>query len=74
VVIDARSEVAGRAVSDVRWPERTVLTSVRRDGEVIVPTGATDLRPGDELVVLTADGAAVRRLVGNPQRYPEPPA
>jgi chloride channel protein, CIC family len=73
VLIDARSEVAGRVVSDVRWPERTVLTSVRRDGEVIVPTGATELRAGDELVVLTADGAAVRRLVGNPQRYSEPP-
>lgn len=74
VVVDERAEVAGRAVRDVRWPERTVLTSIRRDGEVIVPTGATDLLPGDELVVLTADGAAVRRIVGNPQRYPEGPS
>jgi chloride channel protein, CIC family len=71
VVVDDDSAVAGQAVRDVRWPERTVLTSIRREAAVIVPTGATDLQPGDELVVLTADGAAVRRLVGNPQRYPE---
>jgi chloride channel protein, CIC family len=74
VVVDPGSEVAGKAVSQVRWPERTVLTSVRRAGEVIVPTGSTVLEAGDEVVVLTADGGAVRGLVGGTRGYAPPPA
>lgn len=63
LVIDASSPLADHAVRDVRWPERTVLTSVRRDGEILLPTGDTVLQVGDEVVVLTADVATVRALV-----------
>jgi chloride channel protein, CIC family len=73
VVVDERAEVVGRAVRDVTWPERTLLTSIRRRGEVIVPGGETVLEPDDELVVLTADGTALRRLVGDPEGYPQAP-
>jgi chloride channel protein, CIC family len=61
--VDERSPVAGLAVRDVAWPERTVLTSVSRDGEVVVPRGDTVLTPGDVLVVLAAEPEAVRELV-----------
>jgi chloride channel protein, CIC family len=63
LAVDERSPVAGVAVRDVPWPERTVLTSVRRDGEVVVPTGGTVLEPGDVLVVLAAAPDAVRSMV-----------
>jgi chloride channel protein, CIC family len=62
VIIDQGSAMAGQAVRDITWPERSVLTSIRRDGEVVVPTGTTVVEPGDELVVLTADGDAIRML------------
>jgi chloride channel protein, CIC family len=62
VVVDRGSPLASRAVRDITWPERSVLTSIRRRGEVVVPTGTTVVEPGDELVVLTADGDAIRRL------------
>jgi chloride channel protein, CIC family len=63
LVVDPSSPLAGATVRDVRWPERTVLTSVRRGGEVLVPTGDTVLHQGDELVALTADARTVRDLV-----------
>jgi chloride channel protein, CIC family len=62
VVVDAGSPLAGAAVRDITWPERSVLTSIRRHGEVVVPTGSTEIQPNDELVVLTADGDAIRTL------------
>jgi len=61
----ADAEATGRAVRDVAWPPRTILTSVRRRGEAIMPNGDTVLEPGDEVVVLTGVDAAdeVRRLI-----------
>ncbi|MFO7548756.1 MAG: chloride channel protein [Acidimicrobiia bacterium] len=43
----------GRAVREVAWPEGCTLVSVRRGTDVIVPTGASLLEPGD---VVTAFG------------------
>ncbi len=63
LAVDDRSPVVGAAVRDVAWPERTVLTSVRRDQGVVVPTGETVLASGDVLVVLAADPDAVRDLI-----------
>jgi CIC family chloride channel protein len=68
VLVDEDSPLAGAAVRDISWPERSVLTSVRRDGEVVVPTGGTVLAAGDELVVLTARGDDVRALVRGADR------
>jgi len=66
LVVDPAAPVAGRAVRDVAWPPRTVLTSVRRAGELVVPDGDTVLQPGDEVVVLTGSDTvdAVRDLLG----------
>lgn len=67
-VVDPAAPAAGRAVREIRWPERTILTSIRRDGEVITPHGDTVLEAGDEVVVLTAPEVAeeVRRLIAEP--------
>jgi chloride channel protein, CIC family len=54
VVIDADAEVAGAHVREVAWPPRTILTSIRRRGDIVLPNGETRLEPGDEVVVLTA--------------------
>lgn len=43
----------GRRVREVAWPEGSTLVSIRRDRDVVVPTGDTLLRPGD---VITAFG------------------
>lgn len=43
----------GRQVREVAWPEGSTLVAIRRDREVLVPTGDTVLFPGD---VVTAFG------------------
>ncbi|MTV27675.1 CBS domain-containing protein [Nitriliruptoraceae bacterium ZYF776] len=63
LVVGPDSPVADLEVRDVGWPERTVLTSIRRDGDVLLPTGDTSLHPGDVLVVLTARADEVRSLL-----------
>lgn len=67
LVLDSASPSVGRAVREIPWPERTVLTSVRRTGEVLVPTGDTVLEAGDELVVLTGEPGSVRELLAPPE-------
>ncbi len=65
LVVAPNADAAGRAVREVTWPPRTILTSVVRGGEAIMPNGDTVLEAGDEVVVLTGQGAAdeVRRLI-----------
>ncbi|MFA9430337.1 chloride channel protein [Egicoccus sp. AB-alg2] len=67
VVLQPGSALTGRAVREVAWPERSVLTSVRRNGEVVVPTGDTLLQDGDELVVLTGRSDELRELAAPEQ-------
>jgi chloride channel protein, CIC family len=62
LVVEAGSPIAGVSVREVTWPERTVLTSIRRAGDVLVPKGTTVMEPGDELVALTGHGDELRRM------------
>ncbi|MGD2103410.1 MAG: TrkA C-terminal domain-containing protein, partial [Acidimicrobiia bacterium] len=48
----------GRMVREVTWPEGSTLVSVRRNRDVIVPTGDTTLVAGD---VVTAFGTESSR-------------
>jgi len=45
--------VAGRRLRDIAVPSQALVTLVRRDGRVFVPHGATRVRPGDALTLLT---------------------
>jgi CIC family chloride channel protein len=68
IAIDADATAAGCEVRAVAWPPRTILTSIRRRGEVVLPNGMTVLEPGDEVVVLTGVDhvEAVRALLAAP--------
>lgn len=81
LILDGTSPAVGQTVAKIPWPERTVVTSIRRAGTVLVPTGQTSLASGDELVVLTGDAEAVRKALreagdveGASQPTPEDPA
>ena len=56
--VPAGSIAEGKTVREVAWPEGSTLVSVRRDREVIVPSGATTLLSGD---VITAFGTPSSR-------------
>jgi K+/H+ antiporter YhaU regulatory subunit KhtT len=48
----------GRAIREVAWPEESTLVSIRRERDVIVPSGDTILDRGD---VITAFGTAASK-------------
>lgn len=53
VGVQAASPVVGRSLADLRLMPETLVISIRRGDELLVPTASTQLRPGDVLTVLT---------------------
>jgi len=56
VDLPADSPVINRAVQEVRLPPDSVLVSIVRGEEVIVPKGNTVLKSGDDIIALTLIG------------------
>lgn len=50
------SPVINRQIKDIALPEDSVLVSIVRGEEVIVPRGDTFLEPGDDIIALTPIG------------------
>lgn len=50
------SPVINKEVKDIRLPENSVLVSILRGEEVIVPKGNTVLSPGDDIIAITSVG------------------
>jgi K+/H+ antiporter YhaU regulatory subunit KhtT len=48
----------GRAIREVSWPEGSTLVSIRRERDVMVPSGATILHRGD---LITAFGTSTSK-------------
>lgn len=45
------SGVVGKPLSEVKMPRGALIAAVSRGGEVRIPTGATEVQPGDHLVI-----------------------
>jgi trk system potassium uptake protein TrkA len=50
------SPIINKPVQEIQWPENSVLISVLRAEEVIIPKGDTKLLPGDDVIALTTIG------------------
>ena len=46
------STLIGRKLRDVQWPAGTLVALVRRDGEILIPSGGTTLEAGDRLSIV----------------------
>jgi K+/H+ antiporter YhaU regulatory subunit KhtT len=67
VPLSSGMAAVGRRIRDLDLPPEVLITTIRRDDQVIIAHGETLLQPGDTIVVLTQRQAAedVRRaLVG----------
>ncbi len=62
--VEAGSALAGRSLSDVKWPQDSLVASVQRGGRLIIPHGKTVMEVGDKLSVVARreDEDAVRAL------------
>jgi CIC family chloride channel protein len=52
VEVEAGSFGDGKRLSEIPFPEGSVVASVRRGGQIFVPRGHTRLRAGDRLVIV----------------------
>ena len=73
LAVDARSVVAGERIRDVAWPPRTIVASIRRDAEVLTPSGDTEIRAGDILLAITGSDQTeqLQALVVAEERHEE---
>jgi trk system potassium uptake protein TrkA len=60
-----RCTVCHRPLSQIEFPEDTVLVTIMRDEQVIVPKGSTMIEPGDRVIAVCANGREeeLRRLL-----------
>ena len=63
VEIGPGSRLADHSVEKANLPVGTVITSIRRDGRLVVPSGSTVLRSGDQLMLISRpdDAESVRK-------------
>jgi trk system potassium uptake protein len=54
--LPANSPVIDKQVKDIKWPENSVLLSVLRKDDVVIPRGDTILLAGDDVIALTMVG------------------
>ena len=45
------SRLVDKKVSEIKWPEDTRVSTIRRDGDEIIPNGQTVIRGGDMLIL-----------------------
>jgi trk system potassium uptake protein TrkA len=57
VDLPEESPVIDKQVKDIQWPENSVLLSILRQDDVIVPRGDTILKAGDDVIALTMVGS-----------------
>ncbi|HEY7196396.1 MAG TPA: TrkA family potassium uptake protein [Gaiellaceae bacterium] len=57
IEIPEGSPAAGRRVEELRLPESARLISVMREGDAEIAVGATELRPGDQVLAVLRPGA-----------------
>ncbi|MFA5251301.1 MAG: NAD-binding protein [Phycisphaerae bacterium] len=56
VDLPENSPVIDKQVKDIQWPENSVLLSILRQDDVMIPRGDTILKAGDDVIALTMVG------------------
>ncbi|MDP2923836.1 MAG: NAD-binding protein [Candidatus Omnitrophota bacterium] len=56
------SPIINKPIQEIQWPESSVLVSVLRGEDVIIPKGDTVLKPGDDVIALTLVGSEPQLL------------
>ncbi|MEA3476499.1 MAG: NAD-binding protein [Candidatus Cloacimonadota bacterium] len=68
VVLKETSPVVGQPLIDIALPENSLVASILREGQAIIPRGTTVLQDGDHLIVISLPenlGQVLKALTGN---------
>lgn len=67
IVVSSESNITGMTLNDIPLPDQTIIGCIIRDDEIIVPSGATTLIPGDNILLITRaekEDEAVKVITG----------
>jgi trk system potassium uptake protein TrkA len=69
--IFADAKAVGVAIKDLHLPKNCVISGILRGNEMVMPSGATILKEGDEVIAMVDDDAAheLARLLGRPSDF-----
>ena len=59
ISIDRRASVVGKKIADLHLPAGTIIISLIRDNQAIIPDGQTNIVAGDSVVVLSHAEASI---------------
>lgn len=68
VILERDSPVIGKALKDIGFPANSLIASLIRRGDLIIPGGTTILKEGDHLITITTPesiGKAIKILMGD---------
>jgi CIC family chloride channel protein len=65
IMVEAGSQLDTKMLSEIKWPEDSLVASVQRGRRVIIPHGKTRLEAGDRIAIVAReeDEAHIRNLV-----------
>jgi CIC family chloride channel protein len=71
--VKAASSVDGKLISELSWPEGSIVASIRRAGRPITPHGSTRLLSGDLLTIVTtpSDETRLSQMISMPAPHHE---
>ncbi len=55
IIIPEDNHIIGKRIVDLHLPRRAIIAMISRDDKFITPTGSTEIKPNDMLVILTED-------------------
>ena len=57
IQVGEKSRIAGKRLKKVKIPEGTIIGTITRGKDVFVPTGESQILPGDKLIVFSLPSA-----------------
>ena len=72
--VEAGSALAGHTLSDIPWPEDSLVASIQRSGRLTIPHGKNVFEVGDQVVVITRheDEDVIRTLAKRREKRRNP--
>lgn len=59
ISVTLSSEMNGKRIKDIQWPENCLIISIKRGDQEIIPKGKTKVLPGDFIYALTDENQVV---------------
>lgn len=67
VIVPKTSPIGGKLISEIAFPEESLIAAITRNGDRIIPRGLTRIEAGDRLILITVPethGTVIKTITG----------